>query len=150
MATPANSEIREQLQRIFESETFRSAPQVSRLLNFLIDATLEGKPLKESLIGASFFSRLSGYDSQADPVVRTEVRRLRLKLGEYYFKEGRDAPILVEIPAGGYKARFTVREAPPEVPPKAAPESAVAAPAAGESPFSAHAPLPEQHPQRIV
>ena len=113
MATPAESEIRGQLQRICESDTFRSAPQISRLLIFLIDATLAGQPLKESVIGASFFGRSTGYDSQADPVVRTEVRRLRLKLGEYYLREGNDAPIVIDIPPGSYKVRYTLRESAP-------------------------------------
>jgi TolB-like protein len=89
--------------------------------------------MKESAVGASFFSRSSGYDSQADPVVRTEVRRLRLKLGEYYFKEGSGAPILIEIPPGGYKAKFTKREEPPEVLPTAVPEASIAAHAAGKT-----------------
>jgi TolB-like protein len=134
MSPPASSEIREQLQRICESDTFRSAPQISRLLIFLINATLEGQPLKESVIGASFFARSCGYDSQADPVVRTEVRRLRLKLGEYYTKEGTGAPIVIEIPAGGYKARFTMRGVSlPEVSPQAAPEAPVAPPPASET-----------------
>jgi tetratricopeptide (TPR) repeat protein len=127
MAPPTSSEIREQLQRICESDTFRSAPQISRLLIFLTDATLEGKPLKESVIGSSFFARSYGYDSQADPVVRTEVRRLRLKLGEYYSKEGTSAPIVIEIPPGGYKAKFSMRDvSPPAVSPKAAVENPVA------------------------
>jgi TolB-like protein len=134
MSPPASSEILEQLQRICESDTFRSAPQVSRLLTFLTNATLEGTPLKESVIGASFFARSCGYDSQADPVVRTEVRRLRLKLGEYYTKEGSGAPIVIEIPPGGYKVRFSMRAVSlPELSPKAAPEAPVAPPPASET-----------------
>src|SRR5580700_3678346 len=112
VSTPASSDVRDQVRRIRESDTFRSAPQVSRLLTFLTDATLNGEPLKESVIGAAFFNRPSGYDPQIDPVVRTEVRRLRLKLSEYYQKEGAGAPILIEIPSGAYKVRFASREVP--------------------------------------
>ena len=122
MSTPASSDVREQVRRILESDVFRSAPQVSRLLTFLTDATLLGEPLKESVIGAAFFNRASGYDPQTDPVVRTEVRRLRLKLNEYYQKEGTAAAILVEIPSGGYKARFSTREvSQPELSPEVLP-----------------------------
>lgn len=112
MSTPGNSDVRDQVRRILESDSFRSAPQISRLLGFLTDATLDGEPLKESVIGSAFFNRPSGYDPQADPVVRTEVRRLRLKLSEYYQKEGADASVLIDIPAGAYKVRFASREVP--------------------------------------
>src|SRR5581483_7881110 len=112
VASPNSGDVREQLDRILESNVFSAAPQISRLLTFLVEATLAGKPLKESVIGVSFFNRDSGYDPQQDPVVRTEIRRLRLKLGEYYVKDGIGAPLLIEIPQGGYKAKFSFREAP--------------------------------------
>ena len=130
--TPTSVEVRDQVKRILESDTFSAAPQISRLLSFLTDAALQGEPLKEVVIGTAFFNRPSGYDPQTDPVVRTEVRRLRLKLSEYYHSSGTGDPVLIEIPQGAYKARFTVREvAQPETAPAVAavqaPEPAAAA-----------------------
>src|SRR6202022_2716970 len=42
-------------------------------------------------------------------IVRVQARRLRSKLGQYYQTEGRDDPIQIEYPVGGYSPIFTRR-----------------------------------------
>ena len=48
------------------------------------------------------FGRDDSFDPQTDPVVRLEARRLRRALEHYYLTAGRDDPIRIEIPKGGY------------------------------------------------
>jgi tetratricopeptide (TPR) repeat protein len=79
---------------------------------------MEGDPPKETVIGARVFDRSPDYDPKADSVVRTEVRRLRLKLAEHYAGQGAVEGIRIEIPKGAYALRFDRRAAeapPPEV-----------------------------------
>src|SRR5438552_2224100 len=74
------------------------------LLTYLVDGLLSGKAahLKESVIGIEVFRRDPGYTPKLDGVVRTEARRLRFKLQEYYSGSGASDTIRVELPKGGY------------------------------------------------
>ena len=51
---------------------------------------------------STVFDRDDSFDPQTDPVVRLEARRLRRALEHYYLTAGRDDPIRIEIPKGGY------------------------------------------------
>src|SRR5207244_1059301 len=42
------------------------------------------------------------YDPQQDTIVRTEASRLRARLSEYHLGEGKDDPLVIELPKGGY------------------------------------------------
>src|SRR5262245_7156084 len=77
---------------------------MSRFLRFVVERHLEGRDqeLKESLIAIEVFGRLPGYDSKQDPIVRTEASRLRARLNEYYLVQGKDDPVVIELPKGGY------------------------------------------------
>ena len=46
------------------------------------------------------------FDPRVDTAVRTEARRLRQKLAEYYQAEGRNDPIEIAVPKGSYRAVF--------------------------------------------
>jgi len=85
---------------------------MSRFLRFIVTNSLAGRPemLKESVIGVHVFDREVGYDSKADPVVRTEARRLRRKLLEYAQNHPEDA-LWIDLPIGGYVPGFRVRAA---------------------------------------
>lgn len=98
------------IERICQSTAFRSAPQLQKLLRFLVTASVSGDQLKESLIGVQVFERDPTYDPKADSVVRTEVRRLRLKLAAYYIEAGAEDPLIVEIPKGSYTVGFRERQ----------------------------------------
>ncbi len=58
------------------------------------------------------FDRDSAYDSRVDSIVRVEARRLRDKLTAYYSAEGRDNPVIIELPKGAYVPTFRFRHAP--------------------------------------
>src|SRR5262249_23131204 len=61
------------------------------------------------------FGRAPGYDTRSDSVVRTEAAKLRTRLTEYYAGEGASAPVLIELPKGGYTPVFHHREAVREI-----------------------------------
>ena len=63
-----------------------------RLLEFIVDVTVKGErnSLKEWVIGTDVYDRGKDFDPRLDPIVRTEIRRLRRKLAEYFETEGRE------------------------------------------------------------
>src|SRR4051794_30601435 len=95
---------RQQLERMLGSKLFARSEQLSRLLRFLIETHLDARDaeLKESVIGVEVFGRRPDYDPKSDPIVRTEIRRLRQRLSEYSQKEGSADAVWFEIPKGGY------------------------------------------------
>ena len=95
---------RRQLERVLASPGFARNERISRFLRFVVEGHLEGKDheLKESLLAIEVFGRSPGYDPKQDPIVRTEARRLRTRLSEYYLGEGNDDPLIIELPKGGY------------------------------------------------
>ena len=95
---------RRQLERLLESRSFARSEQLSRLLRFLVERHLEGRDeeIKESVIGVEVFGRRPDYNPKFDPIVRTEARRLRARLTEYYQNGGSSDPVRIDLPKGGY------------------------------------------------
>src|SRR6476646_3040753 len=91
--------IREELKRVLDSLTFARQQRLSQFLQFIIERTLEGRhgELKESVIGNEIFGRRPDYNPTADPIVRTEARRLRSLLNEYYVGDGKDDSVIIEV-----------------------------------------------------
>jgi TolB-like protein/Tfp pilus assembly protein PilF len=105
--TPAH-EVSFWLQKILASGFFNRSARLTRFLRFLVDQTLRGsaEDLKEYVIGVEVFDRHAGYDPRLDPIVRVEARRLRLKLRQYYDRDGLSDSIRIEIPDRGYAPAF--------------------------------------------
>ena len=91
---------------------FSQSKKLVRFLGFVVEKTLEGKSdqFSEYLIGVEVYERPSTFDPQIDTIVRTEARRLRSKLRQYYDTDGANDPILIEVPKGAYAAVFHQRE----------------------------------------
>jgi Tol biopolymer transport system component len=79
-----------------------------KLLAYVAASEIEGRggQIKETVIGVEVFGRDPGYDPKIDGIVRTEVRRLRQKLLEYYLGSGKDDPVRIELPKGSYVPVF--------------------------------------------
>jgi Tol biopolymer transport system component len=105
-------EVRQAVQQVLASQTFRRSELMCRFLNHAVEATLtdETSRLKEVCIGIEVFRRPAGYSPKADPVVRNEARRLRRKLEEYYATEGTADTLRISIPRGAYIAKFETVE----------------------------------------
>jgi Protein kinase domain len=106
-----NKVIYQQVSHILASQAFRKSIRLRRLLEFIVDTTVKGEAtsLKEWVIGTDVYNRGPDFDPRLDPIVRTEIRRLRRKLGEYFETEGREDPILIEVPKGSYIPSFRER-----------------------------------------
>ncbi len=100
--------IREELSRILESSMFIQSDRLSRFLRFTVEATLAGEAetLKEYLIGTEVYDRKPPYHPNLDSIVRSEARRLRNKLKEYYESVGKDDTVLIHYRLGGYVPVF--------------------------------------------
>ena len=100
--------IREALSRILESAMFIQSDRLSRFLRFTVEATLAGEAdmLKEYLIGTEVYDRRPPYHPSADSIVRSEARRLRNKLREYYESVGRDDSVFIYYRPGSYVPTF--------------------------------------------
>lgn len=110
MSVVAN-ETRAEIDRIIDSHTLRSSEALRRLLRYLADQSLSSNAdqLKEYTIGVDAFGKSANYDPREDSTVRIQVGRLRQKLAEYYQGEGKDDPILVELPKGHFKLVWSER-----------------------------------------
>ena len=105
--------IEEELARLLSSREFQESDRMCRFLRFTVETTLAGKAeeLKEYSIALSVFDREPDFDPRADPVVRSEARRLRSKLTSYYANEGAQDELVIELPKGGYVPQFRERPA---------------------------------------
>ena len=85
-------------------------PATSLPLQFAVEHALSGTPdvLKEYVIGVEVYDRKeAALPSEPGRIVRTEARRLRSKLKEYYESEGKDDPIFISFSArAGYVPVF--------------------------------------------
>ena len=104
--------IRQQLARILQSSTFIHSDKLSRFLRFVVEHVLNGNQgcLKEYVIGAEVYDRKPPYHPSLDSIVRTEARRLRGKLKEYYEDEGKEDPVYIYLRPGRYIPVFQSRE----------------------------------------
>ena len=104
-----------QLERVLASSGFAQNERMARFLRFVVEQYLAGKniDLKESVIAVEVFGRRPDHDLTRDSIVRTEAGRLRSRLSEYYAGEGKDDPLIVELPKGGYVPVFRRRAAAP-------------------------------------
>jgi len=95
------------LVEILQSQEFQNAPKFQELLQYLVDASISGDVIKESIIAIDFFQKDSNFDSSLDSSVRAYISILRKKLEYFYLTEGSDHPIRLTIPKGHYNVEFT-------------------------------------------
>lgn len=119
-----------QIHRLVNSDVLHGSESLCKLLRYLAERAIDfpGVPAREYQIATEVFGRRSNFDSRLDSTVRVQTGRLRAKLAEYYADQGKDDPILVEIPRGIYMVSFVHREAAAaETPTTLPPAPAVAA-----------------------
>ncbi|HTU44546.1 MAG TPA: tetratricopeptide repeat protein [Bryobacteraceae bacterium] len=113
---PPQELVRQQLDTILASESFRNATRLSRFLRYAVEESLasNAEVLKEHRIGLKVFGRKTDYDTRTDPVVRVEARQLRFKLADYYSRFGTADDVIISLPKGGYAAHFEWRSEGPD------------------------------------
>lgn len=97
------------LQKILETEAFRTAPQLQKFLRYVVEEELAGRgdQLKAYNIAVDALGRPESFDAQKDPVVRVQAGRLRKLLATYYAGDGANEPLRIELPKGSYRPRFS-------------------------------------------
>src|SRR6266496_679818 len=108
----AGKPVREQLERILASTTFKQVDRLKRFLSFIVLESIGGRSteLKEYVIGVHVFDKEPSFDPRTDPIVRVQARRLRAKLVRYYQEDGRGDEMIIDLPKGGYAPVFKPRE----------------------------------------
>jgi hypothetical protein len=109
--------IQQQVERIVHSEQFRSSEVLRRLLTFLSAKAIAGEAdnLKEYVVAIDGLGKSSTYDPQHNSAVRIQMGRLRQRLAEYYRTEGKNDPMIVELPKGRFRLTFEQRSSAPAV-----------------------------------
>jgi hypothetical protein len=100
----------EQLEKILQSQTLHGSESLRAFLRFVVTKALDNEEssLKEYTIATEVFGRSSSrYDSRNDSVVRVQAKRLRSKLQEYYLTEGKNDPLIIDLPKGHYAPTFS-------------------------------------------
>ncbi len=94
--------------RILASDSFSRSPQARRFLEFVVERSLtgNGESLKAYTIGVSALGVKDGR-SRPETNARMQAGRVRKLLKRYYDHSGREDPIEVELPTGGYEPRFS-------------------------------------------
>lgn len=96
------------VQRIVSSHAFQKSARLRDLLQHITERSIHGhaQELTEQHIGEALFHKPSGYSPLEDSSVRVHVRQLRLKLHEYFNEDGRNEPVILDIPKGSYVPVF--------------------------------------------
>ena len=122
------------LTRVLGSTTFAGSARHRAFLEAIGRHPLgdpQAEPLKEFALGVDVFGRSpDDFDPQVDNIVRVEARRLRDRLRQYYETAGREDPVVIDVPRGGYGATCSRRPtAPATVAPAGADRNALTMPA---------------------
>jgi hypothetical protein len=113
--TTMSESIQQQIERIVHSEQFRSSEVLRRLLTFLSEKAIAGDAdnLKEYVVAIDGLGKSSTYDPQHNSAVRIQMGRLRQRLAEYYRTEGKNDPMIVDLPKGRFRLTFEQRSIAP-------------------------------------
>lgn len=113
--TPSAEDIQVELERVLASAPFANSNRSQRFLRYVVESSLNNHDelLKEFAIAVDVFERDISYDPSVDATVRVEAGRLRSRLRDYYSDEGRNDPVVIDVPKGGYRATFTERSVSP-------------------------------------
>jgi len=94
------------LNTILSSKGFRLSKSYSKLLKYLVEASISETKLKEYSLAIDVFDKSKDFNSSEDSSVRVYVSNLRKKLDHYYATEGRNDEYKIEIPKGHYDLVF--------------------------------------------
>lgn len=104
--------VQEALEQVLSSPPFRNTQQCQNLLRYIVKHTLAGEDhlLRERVIGSEVFGRKPDYETGEDPVVRLRAAEVRKRLAQFYQSIHEPSSVLIEIPAGSYRATFRRKE----------------------------------------
>lgn len=105
--------VRRSLDGCLRAPAFRRSPKLATFLGYIVEEELAGRgeAIKAYTIATQALRRSSSFDPSNDPSVRVEAGRLRRVLDEVYADEGRNLPVRILVPVGGYRPSFEVQPA---------------------------------------
>jgi hypothetical protein len=94
--------------RVAASKRLSKSDLLPKFLLYVCEQQLIGSAheITEQRIGTQIFNRATDYNPGEDNIVRSYARLLRKRLDEYFEGEGRDEPMRIIIPRGGYVPIF--------------------------------------------
>jgi TolB-like protein len=103
--------IRKQLDLILSCEEIRNSPVLAKFLEFVVQEKLKGHEdeIKEYTIGVKALGRPFDFNPQLDAIVRIHAGRLRRIIFQYYQSQGKEDPIIINMPKGTYIPHFELR-----------------------------------------
>jgi TolB-like protein len=104
----SDERIRCQLKLILGSVELRTTSVLSRFLEFIVEEKLAGRQhqIKEYTIGTKVFGNPGKFNPKTNASVRVHAGRLRRTLQQYYLSDGKQDPITITVPKGGYIPHF--------------------------------------------
>lgn len=99
-------EIHKYLAKVLQSGEFQNSSKYQKLLEYLVNSTLEGNIPKEITIAMELFGLEMKDDTLGESNIRVYIHNIRKKLDSYYINEGRNDKIQFKIPKGRYKVEF--------------------------------------------
>jgi malectin (di-glucose binding ER protein) len=111
--------IRAELNRLLESDAFRTSKRCREFLAYIVEHTISGPSgtLKERSIGVDLFQLPHDFDTSQHTIVRVTASEVRRKLAQYYLAEnGSYHPVKIDLPPGSYSAEFKWETPPAETP----------------------------------
>jgi hypothetical protein len=99
------------VKRIAASRGFERSTLLANFLLFVCHRSLSGEAstINEQQIGVHVFRREAEFNRTDDNIVRNYARMLRKRIDDYFRNEGRDEPLTMHIPRGGYVPLFVER-----------------------------------------
>ncbi|HUA57439.1 MAG TPA: hypothetical protein VML19_01710 [Verrucomicrobiae bacterium] len=110
-AIPSIDQSKDLLHRVASSSQLQKSKRLRELLLYLGERALRDPncTLREQEVGVDVLGRPQNYDTSHDTLVRVLVSHLRKKLQEHFAGEGREEPLVIEIPKGSYLPVFRPR-----------------------------------------
>jgi hypothetical protein len=100
------------VRRITASRGFQKSKFLTNFLLFIAHRALSGRAdtINEQEIGIHVFDREKQFNRGDDNIVRNYARTLRKRIDLYFVQEGKDEPLRLHVPRGGYVPIFAPRE----------------------------------------
>ncbi len=104
--------IEKALTNILSDRRFKSSPQMSAFLRYIVEQTLDGHAnrIKAYTIAVDALGKPDSFDPQSNPSVRVLARRLRTSLLQYYSQEGNNSETVISIKLGSYVPSFSTQK----------------------------------------
>jgi hypothetical protein len=102
--------IREHARKIERSGALGRSRSYARLLQFLVDCSVNGRTPKELEIAIEVFGKGPNFDPSQDSMVRVYAHNLRQKLGHYYATDGRAEDRQLCLARGEYRVSLVAAE----------------------------------------